>query len=186
MQNTVQADGSFDNSTKARLEVWKAADRMIRANPMVGVGYDNFQYYVEEYGLPPNVHGIDAHNTYLLYAAEMGVPAAACFVIILLFCGWKGLYIWRKTNDKFFKTAAIGFLGGLTGLMASNIFGSRLNSNEIVFQFWILIAVIMRMAEIAKVDYERLTEISLEYHRRSLRSKMDVLPARYQGKECAE
>jgi len=178
MQNTVQSDGSFDGSTQARLEVWKCAIRMIRANPLLGVGYDNFQYYTVEYGLPPNVHGIDAHNTYFLYAAEMGIPAAACFIIVLLICWRKGIFIWLRTQDRFFRTVSIGFLGGLAGLMAANCFGSRLNSNEIVFQFWILIAIMTKMAQVTRTDYGKLTEVALEHHRRSLRSKIVASPVR--------
>jgi O-antigen ligase len=174
MRNTVQDDGSLDGSTQARFAMWKVAMRMIRANPLLGVGYGNFQYYADEYGRPPNIHGIDAHNTYLLYAAEMGIPTVACFLIILLICWYKGIYVWLRAKDGFFKTAAIGFLGGLTGLMIANCFGSRLNSNEIVFQFWILIAVIMKMADYAKADHERLVDVAREHHRRSLKSKIMI------------
>lgn len=171
MQNTIQQDGTFDSSTQNRIEVWKAAARMIRAHPFVGVGYGNFQWHVGDFGLPTHVRGIDAHNTYLLYAAEMGIPAAGCFILILLICWRKGLFVWHWTHDRFFKAAAAGFLGGLTGLIVSNMFGSRLNSNEIVFQFWILIAVMMKMADITRVDRDARTKLALEAHRRELQRK---------------
>ncbi|RKY25836.1 MAG: hypothetical protein DRP79_06045 [Planctomycetota bacterium] len=172
MRNTIQKDGTLDYSTQNRIEVWKTAVRMIQAHPLVGVGYGNFQWYVQDFGLPRHVHGIDAHNSYLLYAAEMGIPAAACFILILLICWRKGYLVWRWSRDPFFKAVAVGFLGGLTGLMVSNLFGSRLNSNEIVFQFWILIAVIMKMAHTTKLDHAARTELALERHRRELQRKI--------------
>lgn len=171
MHNTVQQDGTFDFSTQNRIEIWKAAARMIRANPLLGVGYGNFQWYVRDYDLPLTVHGIDAHNTYLLFAAEMGIPAAVFFILILFICCCKGWVVWRWTHDRFFKAAAAGFLGGLTGLLVSNMFGSRLNSNEIVFQFWILIAVIIKMAHMTRLDHEARVEIALAQHRRELQRK---------------
>jgi hypothetical protein len=36
------------------------------------------------------------------------------------------------------KVFALGYLGGWAGLVVSNMFGSRLDSNEIVLQFWIM------------------------------------------------
>ena len=168
MANTVRTDGTYDYSTQNRLAVWKHAIIMIKANPFLGVGYDNFQRHIGDYGLPRNVRGIDAHNTYLLYAAEMGIPAALLFVVILGMCFWKGMYVFIWSRDNFFRATSLGFVAGLTGLVVANVFGSRLNSNEVVFQFWILVAVIIRMAEVAREEKQERAERADIEHRRKI------------------
>ncbi len=66
-----------------RLELWTAGLRMVKQNPLTGVGLGNFKPMVTNY----EASGIDlekiAHNTYIEYAAEMGIPALAVFLIIL-------------------------------------------------------------------------------------------------------
>ena len=176
MANTVQSDGTLDDSSQSRLAVWKYAIVMIKANLLFGVGYGNFQLHISDYGLPPSVRGIDAHNTYLLYAAEMGTPAALLFILVLFMCFWKALYtlIWSK--DNFFRATSLGFLAGLMGLIIANMFGSRLNSNEVVFQFWIIVAVIMRMAESTRVEKAERIELADQEHKRKLAQMASVAP----------
>ncbi len=176
MANTVHLDGSLDHSSQSRLSVWKHAIIMIKANPIVGVGYGNFQLHLHEYGLPSSTRGIDAHNTYLLYAAEMGIPAALLFILILILCFWKGLYVFIWSRDNFFRATAMGFLAGLIGLIVSNMFGSRLNSNEIVFQFWILVAVIMHMAARTRKDKRERDELAIMEHKRKVAEMAEHRP----------
>jgi hypothetical protein len=58
---------------------------------------------------------------------------------------WKTYVLYRTTKDSFARALALGFLGGLFGLMMSNMFGSRLDSQEVSGYFWILTALILRL-----------------------------------------
>ena len=89
--------------------------------------------------------GWDAHNTYLIITAEMGIPALIIFlwVILLIFLNTRSLYL--STKDPFAKAFALGWIGGIFGLLLSNMFGSRLDSQEVSSYLWIIAALIMRL-----------------------------------------
>ncbi len=149
MQNTVQADGSLDASANGRLMVWKGALRVIRDYPVWGVGFENFRQYIwrPEYGVHQT---LDAHNIYLLIAAEMGLIAFGAFMVVLLIIMYKAMYVFFFAETQFQRLVATGFIAGYSAMLVANLFGSRLKSNEIVFQFWILTAVVVKMASVIK------------------------------------
>ena len=72
--------------------------------------------------------------------------AQMVFLLILwrIFRSARSLYV--KTQEPFSKALALGFLAGFFGLLVSNIYGSRLNYAEVTSYFWILTALIMRLA----------------------------------------
>jgi hypothetical protein len=60
-------------STMERLECWSAALQMLRQSPLLGVGYGQFTEH----------HYLTAHNSYLLTAAELGLPGMVLWTAIL-------------------------------------------------------------------------------------------------------
>lgn len=142
-----------DPSAKERIVIWKGAWEIIKDYPLFGVGYGIFGYALSLYA--PEVGGFDAHNTYLIIAAEMGIPALLSFLLILgvLFIHTRRLY--RISKDKFIKAMALGFLAGLAGLLVVNMFGSRMDSDEVSTYFWILAGLVFRALIIEKNDARR-------------------------------
>lgn len=135
--------GTLDQSTGERIKVWQAALWMIREHPFLGVGYRLFQSKVQHYWAGGELN--DPHNTFLLIASEMGLGALFAFLLILwrLFRSVRSVY--KTSQDMFAKALALGFLAGLFGLFASNMFESRLNYPETACYFWILAALIVRL-----------------------------------------
>jgi len=131
-----------DASAGNRLLVWQGAMAMIKAEPIFGFGYGTFRYIIGLFA--PKVAGYDPHNTYLMIAAEMGLPALLLFLLILFILIKNARWLLRHAKDKYFKAFAIGMLGGLFGLIVANIFGSRLNSEEVSSYFWLLSGLLMR------------------------------------------
>jgi O-antigen ligase len=143
MQAVPYSEGSLESSANTRVEVWKGALKMIQAYPFFGIGYGLFQPMIRYYwsGEKP----IDAHNTYLIIAAEMGIPALLLFLWIVLVAMLQTYLLYKNTSDEFTKAVALGFLGGLFGMLMSNMFGSRLDSQEVSGYFWILAALVFRL-----------------------------------------
>ena len=135
-------EASLESSAKSRVEIWRASVDMIKDHPVFGVGYKLFPYMLEYYA--PQWKGFDAHNTYIIITAEMGIPALLIFLWCILSILWQTLRLYRRTNDHYAKTIALGYLGGIFGLLLSNMFGSRLDSQEVASYFWILAALVMR------------------------------------------
>ena len=144
---------ALDASAATRLKIWAGAVRMIADHPWVGVGYGAFPYIIGSYA--GGTKGDDAHNSYLIIASEMGIPTLVVFLWILAVIFWKSRWLYRRSRDPFFKAMALGWLGGLSGLLVANMFGSRLHSEEISSYFWILCGLIMRAVWIERQTIRR-------------------------------
>ncbi|MDD4894965.1 MAG: O-antigen ligase family protein, partial [Candidatus Omnitrophica bacterium] len=129
-----------DKSATRRILIWRGAIDMIKEYPIFGVGYGLFPHMISSYAA---VNESDAHNTYLILAAEMGAPALVIFLLILLMLIKNSWWLYIKTQDRFVRATALGILGGLFGLLMVNMFGSRLNSEEVSAYFWIFAGLIM-------------------------------------------
>ena len=149
-ESAASLENSLDPSARTRVEVWKGALWMIREHPFWGVGYSLFQNKIQHYW--SGQVAIDAHNTYLLIAAEMGIPALLIFLWIVGLMSWHAFSLYRTSDDFFSKAVALGFLGGIVGFLVSNMFGSRLDSHEISSYFWILAALVMRLKKLEAVE----------------------------------
>jgi O-antigen ligase len=72
--------GSEDPNVTERLALWRAARDAFFANPVFGIGYGQFPAYAKlVHHLVPKV----THETYLSYAAELGLPGLAVFLWLL-------------------------------------------------------------------------------------------------------
>nr|WP_306801341.1 O-antigen ligase family protein [Endozoicomonas sp. ONNA1] len=68
------------NSTSSgRVELWKIALKSIQDNPVFGVGPQHFITLVGSPGSP--------HNIILQWATELGIPAAICLIILIIWGG---------------------------------------------------------------------------------------------------
>jgi putative inorganic carbon (HCO3(-)) transporter len=136
---------TLETSAATRIQVWRGAVQMIKEHPMWGVGYGAFPQFIHSYA-PENAHlgYIDAHNSYLLIAAEMGIPTLLVFLLIVAAAGYYTYWLYRHTQDQFFKATALGFLAGLCGLLVANMFGSRMDDQAVASYFWVLCGVVMR------------------------------------------
>lgn len=139
---TTDVEEVTDISATKRLDIWKGAVEMIKERPLTGFGYGTFTSFIGDY--PPGIPNADAHNTYITIAAEMGIPALALFLVILFLAVKNARWLLRHSEDRFFKAFALGYLGGVFALLVVNIFGSRLNSEDVSSYFWVLTGLIMR------------------------------------------
>lgn len=134
---------TLEMSSALRIHIWRGAAQMIKDYPLWGVGYGAFPRYISSY--TQGVIGyMDAHNSYLLIGAEMGIPTLVIFLLLLFMAMWYTYWLYRHTNDLSVQAIALGFLAGLFGLLVANMFGSRMDSQEAAGYFWVLSGLIMR------------------------------------------
>lgn len=143
-------DVELDRSSVGRLLIWKFGLEMVRENPMLGVGFGRFRQEIQYL----TGGRYDSHNTYLTIAAEMGVPALLLFLLILYQFYRSAQRVRKGSRDLWDQAFVQGYLAGLMGLAVANIFGFRLNSNELVFYFFIASAVLARLDEIIADERE--------------------------------
>ena len=75
-------------SAKSRPQMFSVAWNVIKAHPFFGVGLNNYTLIAPDYDHTQEAIStkfpFPVHNIYLLYAAEMGMPGAACFLWFLI------------------------------------------------------------------------------------------------------
>lgn len=149
------AEESLESSAGTRVKIWKAAVNMIADNPFFGVGYGMFQQRIQYYwdGGPK-----DAHNTYIIVAAEMGFVALFIFLLIIAIMLWNAYHLYHQSTNNYSKAVGLGMLGGIFALMMSNMFGSRLISQEVASYLWIIAALVIRLRINDKMGWDEEDE----------------------------
>ncbi len=74
-----------DASATGRIGYWETGLRLTLANPLLGVGPDNFIYYADN----------TPHNAYLQVASELGLPALGLY-LAMLFGGFRSAWVARN------------------------------------------------------------------------------------------
>lgn len=151
MARFVETDGSTRISTDTRMMLAKSAWRMIQARPLVGVGLGMMKPLSQEYN-PDLPKGYTAHNTYLELAAELGLPACALFVSILL-CAWSRARRLAVFFREIGHDANARIAGALEIAIASFGVGAAFLSAEYTKQLWILISFGLALSRLA-LEYE--------------------------------
>jgi len=134
----------LDPSLQGRIEIYRGAVQMIKEHPLVGVGYDLFPAKLVNYWSKGAT--FDAHNTYLLIGAEMGLPALAVFLWLLVRIFWGTVTLYFKTKDRLAKGLALGFLGSIAAFILSNAYENELYHLNVSSYFWILAALVTWMS----------------------------------------
>ncbi len=133
-------EGQLDKSSAERLNLWRGGFAMIRQNPGLGMGLKTFARLADVYAPEPIAEGgaRDAHNAYILTAAELGLPALFLLVAILVRIGLATLGSWWRGRDRGERRLALALLGCLTAVTLSCMFGSRFSEDALIGGFWLL------------------------------------------------
>jgi O-antigen ligase len=136
---------SLDKSSAHRLVLWRGAARMIAAQPLTGVGLGRFApmigYYTEVPLKPDDPH--DAHNAFILLAAEMGVPSLLLLLIVYAAWALAALRLRARRRDPIDRSLGLAFLGSLAGVLVSCMLGSRFSDEALIGWFWMLAALVV-------------------------------------------
>lgn len=143
LEMTYEVDDSgeerMEESAASRQIIWAGAWEIIKANPF-GVGLNRFQdEIVEHYGQKK-----DAHNQYLLVAAEAGVQGLAAFLAVVLGVLGIGVRAARRATDDESRALGYGFAVSALSMMLGNVYGSPFYNGEVMGDYWILTALVAR------------------------------------------
>jgi len=147
MSQTVVTGGSsqqLDASSQARVVLWDAAIDMTLESPVFGKGFKAFPALKDHY-TAYWVKERDNHNMYLYISSQMGIPALLVFLLILYRMFRQGGLIYRSALDSFARTIGMGGATMVAGLLAVNMFGTRMSSINVNGYFWIYLAVMAHL-----------------------------------------
>jgi O-antigen ligase len=107
------ATSTYDPSLFGRFVLWYFAWRVSKANPLFGVGMDNFRYVKHFYGYPVPwalARPFNAHNLYLEVLADLGVVGFVAFFFLL---GKATVSSWRAARHGAARDLGLGLSAGL-------------------------------------------------------------------------
>ncbi len=136
----------LEQSAAARLAIWEGGFKMILENPFLGLGFATFRFAIPWYA---NTFGLqlDAHNAYLLMAAENGIPTL-CVLFwmfsIIVRASWR---ILKQSDDLLYQGVALGAITSVVTFVIVNCFGSRIYEEALVTYFWSFGALVMFMQD---------------------------------------
>jgi O-antigen ligase len=132
-----------------RIEIWMGIVQMVKARPLLGVGIGNFNllypFYQTQQALATyggSTHFIrQAHNEYLQFAAELGLPGLAVFIwftIILV----NGLLRRISTaRDPHTAVIYLGLLGSALAVLVTAGFSFNLQTESSALYFWFIVGM---------------------------------------------
>ncbi len=158
-----------------RSDIWTVGWRMVRDNPVSGVGAGNFEqsgvkYLLEPGGILRSDLIVDeakvAHNTYLHIFAELGLVGLLLFIGVICFSLACALRAARITSSVELEALARGVFVSLVGLLTADFFISEQFSK----QLWLLLGFAPALLALAKE--EGGTSVAQATERESVRSQL--------------
>ena len=122
-------------SLNSRMVMWGGIVKMIGEYPLLGIGPGTFAFIFTQYQ-PPGVqsHYTMAHNDYLHFTSEVGLPLIAIVVWMIIALYRKGF---RKLNNpsRLVRGTTLGALSGITAILVHSIadFNLHIPANALLF-----------------------------------------------------
>ena len=120
-----------------RIQLWDLTLPIIKDNPIWGVGLNNFRMVPEvRYFLS------STHNQFLHVAVEMGIPALAAFLAIILIMEYMCVQVWKKSQVKWMRLAVLGLGWGQLAHIFFNFTDAIPPGSKVGIIFWLSLALI--------------------------------------------
>lgn len=135
---TETPSGQLEESAEDRVILWEHATQIFEENPVFGIGFNGFALSLQGHRLT------DTHNYYMKTASEQGVIGLVLLGLVLLRALSSGWRLYRSGQSTFHKGLGLGFIGCVTSLVVSNIFGDRFSYFVLGSYFWLLWGAVER------------------------------------------
>jgi len=108
-------------SLVTRLEAWRILAKILKVNPILGLGPANYYWYTPLYPLLGYYVKFNSHNQYVDVIAQTGLLGLACFLWFAWEIGWLGWRLRARMPQGFAQAYVYGVLGGLAGTLAAGM-----------------------------------------------------------------
>jgi putative inorganic carbon (HCO3(-)) transporter len=138
IEMTETPSGRLESSAEERLQLWEHAKGLFVENPIFGIGFNGFGFTVPPGSLT------DTHNFYMKTASEQGLIGLFLLALVLLRTYASGWRLYRNGRSAFHQALGLGFIGCVTSLVVSNLFGDRFSYFALGSYFWLLWGMVDR------------------------------------------
>ena len=138
-----------------RMPLNRVALRLIKDRPVLGTGLGNYslispKYVIPEKGFAPRHLAQPVHNSYLLIAAETGLPGLFFFLWFVSSLVKRGFRVIRFQNF-YISNISIGILTGYLAIFIAFLAGPDYSNHQILMMFWILGGLLVALSRIRVV-----------------------------------
>jgi len=138
-----------------RKPLMDVAFNVIQDNPLFGVGLNQYTYFMAQYDRTLEAIASNylypVHNTYLLVAAETGIPNILLILGFIALILWRGLRLFMRAEG-IVAAMTLGAMGGIISWMVHNLVD--LTSVYEAYPFWLLFGLIIAMDRMVPVQTE--------------------------------
>jgi putative inorganic carbon (hco3(-)) transporter len=141
-----------------RPQIYAEAQRQIRSSPLLGQGPGNFPYASSRaLYADATVSNDHAHNLWLTWAAEAGIPAAALIVALMISVGRVARRTGQAAARRSRRDRAViaGIVAALITVVGQGIFDYLLRNAVLLVTVWALVALLLASARIYQDDDAR-------------------------------
>lgn len=151
-------NSGLDISSIGRIEYWKGAMATIIRYPVFGVGFNGFSIIGLKY---MNYFDtlINAHNEYLQILLNSGVVGFFLFCSIIYKLFKIAMLERKKIRDQFIKNILSIYLATIVALCVSSFFSTPFLNYQVIGQFWIASALILKFKEENKNENSNVYDI---------------------------
>lgn len=147
-------DYEKDGSAMGRLAAWKTAINMTKANPIFGVGFENFQGSYWKYASGAQSEGRRvAHNAYFQIMAESGIPAYCLYMFLIVATIWSLWKIRRRAEELYAASWIREYAVMFEASMVSFIVGSTFLNRAQFDLFYHFVAIVIAFEVIALREF---------------------------------
>jgi O-antigen ligase len=129
-------DDPLAQASEGRLALWKDTLELIREHSWAGSGLGTFEFAFTRVQSHELAYTVDhAHNDYLEFSAELGIPAAAFLFLAFLGISARTLRASRLARSSRTRALALGTLAGVSALLVHSFadFNLHIPANALVF-----------------------------------------------------
>lgn len=146
-----------DMSSMERFYRWIASVRMVKENPMTGVGPNNWYDHYKSHTVTAyttwvsrNPERSTTHNYFLLMVTEQGIPAMLLYAILIMVLFAKGQRIYHLFEDQTYKRITLAVVAVLGAVFVNNFFSEFLETHKVGGLFYLCIALLIILEAKAK------------------------------------
>jgi O-antigen ligase len=123
-------------TTEGRVSFWKSDIALVRDYPIFGTGLGTFEYAFSAYQDSLLELRVDhAHNDYLEFSSDLGLPGAALLFGPILYLLGKMIVVLTSDRSRYRRSVLLGCIGSVIGLLTHTVadFNLHIPANALVF-----------------------------------------------------
>jgi len=146
MERIMSIANPTDTSSALRLALWESTLNMIKDHPFLGIGWGAYWMVYPAYDIFVVNAGtkiFHAHNMFLNYAAEIGIPGALVFIGIMVGHAWMAFTLAKERYDRQMNGMMLGILAAIVSIVVNGLTDHVLFNIQLSMLYWLLNAMII-------------------------------------------